>query len=234
MTDSEVASRKDADKNVDDNSATGLERVTAAVLAAARVQPGDQVVDLGCRTGQISLPLAERGARVLAVDASDAVAGRLEQLARERSLPGFRVLATPLASLSLPEQSADLVVTSYALHRLRDSDKDKLVTAAYQWLRPGGTLLVADMMFGRGGTSQDRAIIRSKVRVLSKRGLGGWWRIAKNAYRYLVRVQDHPASISAWTAMLARAGFTSITASSIVNEAGLVSGRRPSDPGTPG
>ena len=70
MTDSEVASRKDADKNVDDKLSAGLERVTAAVLAAARVEPGDQVIDLGCRTGQISLPLAERGARVLAVDAS--------------------------------------------------------------------------------------------------------------------------------------------------------------------
>ena len=38
-------------------------------------------------------------------------------------------------------------------------------------------------------------------------------------------------SISAWTTMFARAGFTGITAYSIVNEAGLVSGRRPSVPG---
>lgn len=203
------------------------------MLAAVRIQPGDQVVDLGCRAGQLSLPLAERGARVLAVDPGRALVSRLDEVARERSLPGFRVRVSPLEELALPERSADLVVTSYALHRLRDADKNLVVTAAYQWLRPGGTLLIADMMFGRGITSQDRAIIRTKIRVLAGRGIGGWWRIVKNSYRYLVRVQDHPVTITAWTAMLSRAGFTGITASSIVNEAGLVSGRRPSDPPEP-
>ncbi len=209
----------------DHHTPAGLEKVTAAVLAAATVGPGDQVVDLGCGTGQLSLPLAERGARVLAVDVSPAMVQRLRERAGQRP-GGLECLAAPIETLSLPSGSVDLVVTSYALHHLRDADKDRLVAAAYHWLRPGGTLLVADMMFGRGGTSRDRAIIRSKVRALARKGIGGWWRIAKNSYRYLVRVAERPVSISAWTAMFARAGFTGITASSIVAEAGLVSGRR--------
>jgi ubiquinone/menaquinone biosynthesis C-methylase UbiE len=210
----------------DHHTPAGLEKVTAAVLSAVTVRPGDQVVDLGCGTGQLSLPLADRGARVLAVDVSPPMVQRLEERARERSVTSLECLAAPIENLSLPAGSVDLVVTSYALHHLRDADKDRLVAAAYHWLRPGGTLLVADMMFGRGATSQDRAIIKSKVRALAKKGVGGWWRIAKNSCRYLVRVQERPVSISAWTAMLARAGFTGITASSIVAEAGLVSGRR--------
>jgi ubiquinone/menaquinone biosynthesis C-methylase UbiE len=211
----------------DHHPPAGLEKVTAAVLAAAPVGPGDQVVDLGCGTGQLSLPLAERGARVLAVDVSPAMMKRLAERAEERSVTGLEYLAAPIEALSLPPGSADLVVTSYALHHLRDADKDKLVAAAFRWLRPGGTLLVADMMFGRGGSSRDRAIIRSKVRALARKGIGGWWRIAKNSYRYLVRVAERPVSISAWTAMFARAGFTQITATSVVAEAGLVAGRRP-------
>jgi hypothetical protein len=87
--------------------------------------------------------------------------------------------------------------------------------------------VLADMMFGRGVTSQDRAIIKTKVGALAKKGIGGWWRIAKNGYRYLVRAQERPVSISTWATMFARAGFKGITASSIVNEAGLVTGRRP-------
>jgi ubiquinone/menaquinone biosynthesis C-methylase UbiE len=211
----------------DRRSQSGLEKVTDVVLAIADPPPGGQVVDLGCGDGQLSLPLAERGAHVLAVDCSELLISKLELLARERALPGFQAVAAPIQYLSLPAQSADLVVSCYALHRLRDSDKDRLVTAAYQWLRPGGTLIVADMMFGRGASSQDRAIIRSKVATLASRGAGGWWRILKNGCRFLVRVRERPISISAWTTMLARAGFTQITATSIVNEAGLVSGRRP-------
>jgi ubiquinone/menaquinone biosynthesis C-methylase UbiE len=210
-------------------SSTGLEKVTAAVVATARVQPGDRVIDLGCGSGQISLELAERGAHMLAVEANPVLVSKLIEIAQVRSLPGLEVLARPLDSLSLPVRSTDLIVTSYALHRLRDADKERLLAAAYHWLRPGGTLIVADMMFGRGSTSQDRAIIKSKIRSLARKGIGGWWRIAKNSYRYLVQVKEHPASISAWTAMFARAGFTGITASRIVNEAGLVLGRRPID-----
>lgn len=167
---------------------------------------------------------------MLAVDGNQVAVRRLERIARDRSLAGLEVLTRPIDCLTLPAGSADLIVTSYALHRLRDADKQRLVAAAYHWLRPGGTFIVADMMFGRGTSGRDRAIIKSKVRVLARRGVGGWWRIAKNGCRYLVRVKDHPVSISAWTAMLARAGFSGITAYSIVNEAGLVSGRRPAVP----
>ena len=43
------------------------------------------------------------------------------------------------------------------------------------WLRPGGRLVIGDMMFGRGADAQDRAIIASKARSLLRRGPGGWW-----------------------------------------------------------
>lgn len=204
--------------------------MTAAVLAAAGPRPGDQVVDLGCGSGQLSIPLAERGARVLAVDVSRAMIGRLEANASDGSVDGIEAIAIPIEDLCLPNQSVDLVVTSYALHHLRDADKSRVVAAAFRWLRPGGSLLVADMMFGRGGTSQDRVIIKAKVKALAAKGVGGWWRIAKNAYRYLFRVQERPVSTEAWTEMFAQAGFAEIAASSIVAEASLVTGRRPTAP----
>ena len=211
----------------------GLGKVTAAVLAAAGVRTGHRVIDLGCGSGQLSLALAERGARVLAIDANQAALDRLRAAALQRGLVGLEVLARPVEGLTLPIGRADLIVTSYALHRLRDVDKQRLIAAAFHWLRPGGTLIVADMMFGRGGSSQDRAIIKTKVRSLARKGIGGWWRIAKNSYRYLFRVREHPVSISAWTTLFARAGFTGITASRIINEAGLVAAKRPDPPPPP-
>lgn len=211
----------------DRRSGSGLEKVTAAVLAAANVRPDSQVVDIGCGAGQLSLALADAGARVLAIDPSRSQIDRLEASADQRALTAVECLAMPIERLSLPAESVDLIVTSYALHFLRDVDKARLVAAAYHWLRPGGTLIVADMMFGRGVTSHDRAIIRSKIGALAKKGIGGWWRIAKNSYRYLVRAQERPVSISTWATIFARTGFKGITASSIVNEAGLVTGHRP-------
>src|SRR5260221_7925017 len=215
----------------DHHGSTGLARVTAAVLEAADVSPDAQVIDLGCGTGQISLPLALQGAQVLAVDVSPAMVRKLQAEAERRGALGLDGLALPIEELALPPGSVDLVVSSYALHHLRDPDKARLVSAVYGWLRPGGRLVVADMMFGRGASSRDRAIIRSKLAALARKGPGGWWRIAKNAARFLLRVQERPVSMDTWTAMLTRSGFVAVTATTIVAEAGLVTGRRPERPG---
>ena len=37
----------------------------------------------------------------------------------------------PIEELVLPAQSVDIVVSSYALHHLRDADKARLVLSAY-------------------------------------------------------------------------------------------------------
>ena len=88
-------------------------------------------------------------------------------------------------------------------------------------------VIIADMMLGRGTSSRDRAIIKSKVAALARKGPGGWWRIAKNAARYQLRMQERPVSMDTWIAMLTRSGFAEVTATSIVAEAGLVTGHRP-------
>jgi 2-polyprenyl-3-methyl-5-hydroxy-6-metoxy-1,4-benzoquinol methylase len=211
----------------DHHRPSGLQKVTAVVLAAAEVRQGDRIVDLGCGTGQLSIPLAERGAQILAIDVSAPMIDRLRAHASERGLTDVAALALPIEDLSLPAGSVDLVVTSYAFHHLRDADKARVVAAASTWLRPGGRLIVADMMFGRGATRADRAIIRSKVSALARKGPGGWWRIVKNSFRYLVRAHERPVSVAAWTSMFIAAGLTDVTATPVVAEASVVTGKRP-------
>jgi ubiquinone/menaquinone biosynthesis C-methylase UbiE len=211
----------------DRHGSAAVTSVTSAVVGAAAVQPGDSVVDLGCGTGKISLALAMQGADVLGIDVSPAMAERLRAEARRQGLASLKVIALPVEELDLPPASVDLIVSSYALHHLRDADKARLVAAAYRWLRPGGRLLIADMMFGRGRSARDREIIRTKIVALARKGPGGWWRIAKNAGRYVLRVQERPISMAAWSALFGDAGFAGVTASVIVAEAGIVTGCRP-------
>lgn len=209
------------------HGSANLTNVTAAVLRVATVRPGDVVVDLGSGNGQISIPLARQGARVLGVDVSPGMTGALQSEARRLGLDTLEAITVPIEELDLPPASADLIVSSYALHHLRDPDKAALVNSAARWLRPSGRLVIADMMFGRGGSARDREIIRRKLAILVRKGPGGWWRIAKNVVRYQLRVQECPISVQAWTGLLRNAGFTSITASTIVAEAGLITAERP-------
>lgn len=214
----------------DRHGSAGLSRVTAAVLEAARAGPGTRAVDLGSGNGQISLPLAQRGATVLAVDVSPAMVRSLREQARQAGATTLHALAVPIEELVLPEGSVDLVVSSYALHHLRDADKARLVHSAAQWLRPGGRIVLADMMLGRGGSRRDRQIIMTKLAALARKGPGGWWRIAKNGLRYLLRIQERPVSADAWIAMLTAAGFIRISSAVIISEACIVEAERPASP----
>lgn len=197
------------------------------MVTEAAVQPGDRIVDLGCGSGQLSLRLAADAASVLAVDVSQAMIELLEQHAAEAGLDNLSGRAVPIEHLELPAASVDVVVSNYALHHLRDPDKAVAVRTAGRWLAPGGRLVVGDMMFGRGGDRRDREIISSKVALMLRKGPAGWWRIAKNAGRYLFRVQERPISMAAWVALFEQAGLVDVRAVPVVNEAAVVVGTKP-------
>lgn len=206
---------------------TGLDKVVDAVLALLPAERLGCVVDLGAGTGRLSLPLAERAERVIAVDLSAPMLERLRARASEQGLTNVETRLSSLESLDVPPGSVDAIVSCYALHHLRDPDKEALARKALTWLRPGAPLVIGDMMLGRGGTARDRQILASKVQALVRRGPGGWWRIAKGVLRLGLRVQERPLSPDAWARLLRECGFSGATSAPVVAEAAVAWGTRP-------
>ena len=212
-------------RHVSDSPA--FDRIRSSVLQQADPQPSHHVVDLGAGTGFLTLALAPRVADVLAVDISPAMLEILAAEAQQRGLDHVRCLSRDLTELALADASVDLIVSSYALHHLVDPDKRALIERTGRWLRPGGRIVVADMMFGRGQTAHDRAIIVEKVRALLRKGPAGVWRIVKNLIRFgLRRGTELPAPPAFWIEALERAGFHDVRYQPILAEAGLVVGVR--------
>ena len=208
-------------------SGSGFDQVRDRLLAIADPGAADACVDLGAGTGFVALALAPLVDSVLAVDISPVMAEDLAARTARAGLENVRTEVADLRAFTMPAASADLVVSSYALHHLRDADKRALVTEAARWLRPGGRIVVADMMFGRGATRRDREILRDKVTALARRGPAGWWRIAKNLARYGLGVgHEHPATPQFWELALREAGFSGVRFEPVVSEAGIVSGTR--------
>jgi ubiquinone/menaquinone biosynthesis C-methylase UbiE len=197
------------------------------VLDEADPSPESFAVDLGCGSGQVTLALAKRCRKVLGVDVSEEMIALLLENAKQEGVSNVEGRAVAIERLGLSEKSVDLVVSNYALHHLLDRDKQVTVNEAFKWLRPGGKLVIGDMMFGRGGDARDREIIGSKLALLVRKGPGGWWRIIKNSGRYLMRFQERPISMSAWATMFDKAGLTDVKAIPVVNEAAVVRGTRP-------
>lgn len=197
------------------------------LLEIAHPTGSDVCVDLGAGTGFVTLALAPHVASVLAVDISPAMAQALTGKAAAAGQSNVATEVADLVNFRLPAGSVNLVVSNYALHHLIDADKRRVVAQAADWLRPGGRLVVADMMFGRGASSRDRTILRQKVTSLAAKGPGGWWRIAKNLGRYGLGVgQEHPASPELWKCAFHDAGFVEVSFDPVIAEAGVVHGLR--------
>jgi len=209
-------------------SGPAFARVLDRLIWLSSPEPTDTCVDLGAGTGFVTTALAPLVSSVLAVDLSAGMAAALAERAAHDRLDNVSIEVSDLSRFQLPAASVDLVVSSYALHHLADGDKRALVARAARWLRPGGRLVIADMMFGRGASQRDRDILRQKVTALAAKGPGGWWRIAKNLTRFGLGVgQEHPATPEFWTEALRNAEFGDVIFQPIVAEAGIVRGVRP-------
>jgi SAM-dependent methyltransferase len=206
--------------------AAAFETVRAEILRLAQPGPEDVAVDLRAGSDLLTAPLAEMVRTVLAVDAAHAPDGEVNLDGEDLRTATVLPIAADLTAFALPRQSVDLVVSNYVMHHLHNADKRAVVAAARRWLRPGGRLVIGDMMFGRGLSSGDAQILQAKVRSLAAKGPGGLWRIAKNLARYGLHIGgSRPAPPRFWITALEDAGFQEVGHIQVVQEAGIVWGK---------
>lgn len=111
------------------------------LLDQADVGSGTRVLDLGCGTGTLALLAAERGAEVTGVDADPTA------LCLARTKVGtlsVRFVEGFTTEVALPAEAFDRVVSSLFFHHLPAEGKRATLRRAREWLRPGGSIHIAD------------------------------------------------------------------------------------------
>jgi ubiquinone/menaquinone biosynthesis C-methylase UbiE len=202
------------------------------VIELAGPRPGDVVVDLGAGTGLLALAFAERTARVWAIDSSRAMGDYLRVKANSAGLDNVETVLASVVSLPLLDAVADLVVSNYCLHELRHADKHRALEEARRVLKPGGRLVVGDMMFSLDPRrARDRRVVAGMLGKLARRGLPGVWRLAKNAARLAARRWEHPANADWWHDALTRAGFHGVGIETLAHEGGIATAQAPAATG---
>jgi SAM-dependent methyltransferase len=112
------------------------------------------VVDLGTGTGQFAVPAARRFGQVIAVDVSPAMVAALRARADAAGLgpAGLARLTVERGGfLSFsPAAPVDGVFTRHALHQIPDFFKAIALRRIADMLRPGGVLVLRDLIFDFG------------------------------------------------------------------------------------
>ena len=200
----------------------GFRDMRERILAAASVETGESVLDLGSGTGLLALAAAPLADTVWALDSSRAMCEYLAIKARSARLSNVEVVRASAVNLPLVDDCIDVVVSNYCLHELSHPDKLLALAEVARVLRPGGRLVVGDMMFSLDlRTARDRHLVAGKVRTIARRGIPGLWRLAKNAARLAAGRWEHPADLAWWRLALLDAGFVDVEVTSTTHEGGI-------------
>jgi SAM-dependent methyltransferase len=114
------------------------------LIDRAELRVGNRVIEIGCGTGQATVPLAQRGLAVTAVE----LGAELAAIARHRlaAFPSAEVITCAFEEWQPDAAPADAVVAVNCLHWI---DPQLRYSKPYELLRPGGALAVAGCLWAR-------------------------------------------------------------------------------------
>ncbi len=125
--------------------------------AVASLLPAVDAADFGCGSGVLTVEMARWARTVTAIDASPAALAKAKARAAAAGTEvssRIRFVQDDLLSLRMPKERFDLVVLSQSLHHVEDPPR--AIGTAWRVLRPGGRLVVLELLPHKEGWVVER------------------------------------------------------------------------------
>ncbi|MGJ1430461.1 class I SAM-dependent methyltransferase [Sphingobacterium spiritivorum] len=121
-------------------------------IAASYKQIGD-VLDVGCGAGNYPVKLLSKvnNPNITVVDLSQPMLDKAVERIQPLTSGRVDAIKADFQTLEFPSARFDVIIATAVLHHLRtDADWESAFTKFYQWLRPGGSIWIFDLLIQEG------------------------------------------------------------------------------------
>lgn len=122
-------------------------QIRQANIDLAAIQPGENILEVGCGTGTLTLAAKASAGVNSEVFGIDVASDMLEEARRKAARAGLQIGFQPgrIEQIPFPDSCFELVLSSLMIHHVPDSaDKQRGLDEIYRVLKPGGRVLIVD------------------------------------------------------------------------------------------
>jgi len=125
-----------------------IRRLRTLTVEQALLKPGEKALDVGCGTGGVTIPAKQRVGKAGEASGIDPAPEMIALARQKASRAGLEIdfRVGVIESLPFPDGIFDAVTSSLMMHHLPEHLQVKGLVEIRRVLKPGGRILIADMM----------------------------------------------------------------------------------------